>query len=736
MKVVFIRCSQLAQILVALSVGTSFGLRGQEADPQQPFASGLSGEVIYELQEFAVVAERFGEVGDFSLNSVQVIEAAELQRQIQSTLGETLAWEPGLNASYFGPGASRPVIRGLGDYRVRMLVDGIGTLDVSDNSPDHGVPLEPLLIRRVDIHRGPDALLFGNAAIGGAINSQTRYLPESLPEQSISGSTELRYDTASEGKSAAAYGTVRQGDFAFRLTGSRRQAGDYSIPDGARSEAYEATFKPEVNNPGLGVSEPVANPSGKVPNTHIDTETYSAGLLWEPIALPARIGFSYSHYASEYGMPYQYGGDANELFGFSSLEMEQSRYDLDASYDIAFEPIERIRFRLGHADYEHAEFFAGRAKDADKDFDDTIMKMDSSEARIDLYHRLFENLDGVAGFHGFGRDLEASRLVVPPNPASRVTHLFETENFGYFVVQTLTIDEWTLRGGYRFENQAIEDVSLKSFGFTREAEEQSHSLAYGVTWRDYEHWIFDELALTVNLSRIERLPSETERYAFWNNAAIQRFVIGADSTGVALEVERSNAIEFGIEAHRGDWSGRLNVYQYDFEDFIFLQDIKGIGNLAQYVARDAVFRGGEAELTWRVHEDEMSSLRLKGMVDFVRGKNLDDDTNLPRIPPLRLGSRVEYERGALSLGAELRYAFEQKRVQQETDIVLPELETEDYYELNFDAQYTWKLRDANLTVFARASNLLDAERRTHVSFLKEVAPLPGRNLSIGARWLF
>jgi len=727
---------------LAVSLFASTLLYGQEIAKNSAGAFVLpmesdenEGETVYELDEFSVVAERYGEVGDFSLISVQVLDAAKLQRQLQTTLGETLAWEPGLNASYFGPGASRPVIRGLGDYRVRMLVDDIGTLDVSDTSPDHGVPLEPLLIRRVDIHRGPDALLFGNAAIGGAINSQTRYLPESLPEEGVSGSTEVRYDSASKGRSAAAYGTVREGDFAFRVTGSLRRADDYAIPGRARSDAYETTFNPEINNPDLGLSEPIPNPSGTVPNTYIDTETYSAGLLWEPVSMPARIGFSYSHYASEYGIPYQYGGDPKDLFGDTSLEMEQSRFDLDASYEFDFERLERVRLRVGHADYGHTEYFAGRAKDADKNFEDTIMKLDSSEVRIDLYHRLFENLEGVAGLHGFERDLAASRLAAPPIPR-RVTNLYETQNLGYFTVQTWTIDEWTLRGGYRFERQGIEDVSLKSRGITREANEESHSFALGLTWRDYERWIFDEIALTANLSRIERLPSETERYAFWKNPAIQRFVIGADKAGVSLEVERSYAIEFGLEVHRGDWSGRLNIYQYDFSDFIFLQDVKGIANQAQYVAKDAVFRGAEAELTWQVHESKTSSLRLKGMMDMVRGENLDDDTNLPRIPPLRLGSRVEYERGALSLGAELRYAFEQERVQEESDVVLPELETDDYFELNLDAQYSWALQETDLTVFARLQNALDSERRTHVSFLKDVAPLPGRSLSIGARWLF
>jgi iron complex outermembrane receptor protein len=693
-------------------------------------------EEVYVLEEFVVVAERFEEVGDFSLLSVDVLDAADLQRQVQATLGETLAWQPGLNASYFGPGASRPVIRGLGDYRVRMLIDDIGTLDVSDSSPDHGVPLEPLLIRRVDIHRGPDALLFGNAAIGGAINSQTRYVPEELPADAVSGSVETRYESAADAHSAAAYGTARAGDFALRLTGARRSADDYKIAGQARTNAYEQTFAPEINNPTTGLSEPVANPSGRLPNTQLESETASLGALWAPASGRGSVGLAYSRYDSAYGVPYQYGGDANELFGDTSLDMQQSRLDAEAALELELERFERVRFRLGHADYSHAETFTGQGKDSDKIFEDTRMALDTTEARIDLYHRLFEGVEGVIGIHGFERVLEASRLSAPPLEVSRVSNAFDTSNLGLFLVETWTFEEWTLRGGYRYERQKIVDQSLKAFGFTREAVEASHSFALGLTWREYERLGFDEIALTANASQIQRLPSETERYAFWSNPAIQRFIIGADNTGTPLELERSVALELGLEAHKGDWSGRLNLYQYDFSDFIFLQDIKGIGNLAQYVAKDATFRGGEAEVSWRVQESETGSLRIKGMVDWVRAENRTDNTHLPRIPPLRLGSRLEYELKAWALGLDLRYAFAQERVQEETDVVRPELATDDYLELNLDARYVRAFPHGELTLFARAENVLDVDRRSHTSFLKDVAPLAGRSLSLGAQWSF
>ena len=699
-------------------------------------------ETVYELEEFFVVAERYGAVGDFSLVSIQVLEAAELERQIQATLGETLAWEPGLNASYFGPGASRPVIRGLGDYRVRMLVDDIGTLDVSDNSPDHGVPLEPLLIRRVDIHRGPDALLFGNAAIGGAINSQTRVLPEELPAQVVSGSVETRYETAADGRSVAAYGTARTGEFALRLTGAARRADDYDIPGSARTAEYERNANPPdafptLKNTQTGASERVPNPVGKLTNTQLETVTNSIGALWEPESGVGRLGLAYSRYESNYGVPYQYPGPG-ELYGDTDMQMWQSRVDLDASLETDLEWFERLRFRLGHADYGHEEWFVGRAWQADTVFTDTLMGLESSEARVDLFHRFLDTIEGVVGVHGFERELDVSgRFQKNPN-SLRIPYLFETSNVAAFLVETFTLGQWTVRGGYRYERQQINNYSnqINGIGGVFGDRGESHSLAGGLTWRKVAPWIFDELALTLNLSRIERLPSETERYASWSNPAIGRFVLGTFYQGDPYQKESSSALELGAELHRGDWSGRINLFHYDFENFIFLEDQKGFGNLAQYLSKDATFRGGEAELTWRVQETDTSAWRIKGMIDFVQGENNTDDTYLPRIPPLRVGSRIECEQGAFHAGADLRYAFKQDNTQAATASAARELETDAYFELNLDAQYRWTLADTDLTVFARLQNALDAERRAHASFLKDVAPLPGRSLSLGLRWEF
>lgn len=702
-----------------------------------PLAYGESVEVspVIELEPITVDPEPFSRIDDFSIVSVDFVQEGDIQRLAQSTLGETLAWQPGVSSSYFGPGASRPVIRGLGGFRVRLLQDGVGTLDVSETSPDHGVTLEPLLIREIDIHRGPSALLFGNAAIGGAIDATTRQMPEVRPESPLTGSIETRYESAGEGRSAAGYAHLTAADMVLTLTGSARSSDDYAIPERARTEAYERTFVPLINDPAQGTTIAVENPTGTLPNTSHRSDQWSVGVAWLPPERPYAVTGAYTRFSSDYGIPYQYGGDANDLFGDSSLSLRHERFDTDARYWPELAWLNTLRVHLAYADYHHTEHFTGRGKDADKAFDDTRFDQHALEARVEWFHQPREGVEGVVGIHVQQQALAASFLSAPPLAGSRFSHRFETGNLGLFALETFTRGDFMLQIGGRYETQSIRDTSLEEQGFTTQTGGSSYSLAGSLTWRKRELGALDELVITPAVSFVGRIPTATERFAFWPNPAIQRFLIGGDKDGTELSNEQSLGVELGVEARMGVWSGRLNAFRYSYDNFIFLQDVKGIGNPARYVEREATFQGFEGELSWRVAPGN-ASLTLTLMSDYVYGQNVTDDQPLPRMPPLRLGAGVRLEWRELQAGLEYRHAFAQTRVQPATDTVLPELSTGSYTELNADLSYDVFVEDSRLTLFMRATNLLNEERRLHTSFIKDVAPLPGRSISFGVRSSF
>ncbi len=667
----------------------------------------------------------------------KTINGPELQRLARATLGDTLGWQAGVNASFYGQGASRPVIRGFDGFRVRVLRDSVGTLDVSSSSPDHGIPVEPLLLREVEILRGPAALRFGNSALGGAVNSISRTFATERPDRQFAGAFESRFDSVSSGLTTAAHLDVTLGDFVLTLTGSHREANDYDIPGRARTSRYEARFNPLVNDPASGTTLPLPNPSGTLPNSHHDSDSHSIGLSWFPEAMPIEASLAWSNFRSDFGLPYLFGGDANDLFGFSSLTLEQDRLDFRLRYLPDLPWLTETTFHFGFGDYEHIESFTGRGKDVGLRFDDTFFDLQAWEARLDLVHEPTNWLRGVGGFQLWSHQLSPSRLAGAPDPSSRYANHFETSNLGVFLSEIVTLGEFELNAALRWEAQKIEDLSFANFGFTREVDETSFSAILGANWEREFIGPFDRLQASFSTSFIERLPTETERFAFWTNPAIQRFLIGGDLDGAPLRNEQSVGLDLGFEAEVGEVDLFLNLFHYQIDRFTYLQDITGIGNQAEYTQTGACFRGLEAQGDWTIVENGERALKLTLMGDWMRASDRHHDIPLPRIPPFRLGSRLAYTQGSLQAALEIRHVFYQSRIQPSGGIVQGELPTDGYTEINLDSSYQVDLNDAiRLTLFARIENLLDEDRRLHSSFLKDVAPLPGRNLSLGGRLEF
>lgn len=667
----------------------------------------------------------------------ETLDEETLQRIAQGTLGETLGWQAGVSTSSYGQGSSRPVIRGFDGYRVRILRDSVGTLDVSASSPDHGLPLEPLLLREVEILRGPAALQYGNSALGGAINSISRTFTTELPERHFRGAFETRFDSVSSGSANAGYFDLKLGDFVLTATGSYRDADDYRIPGKARTQAYEDKFSPIVNDPDTGMTVPIENPSGKLPNSFHQSSSYSLGLSWLPEEVPVEASIAYSFFNSDSGLPYLFGGDANDLLGDSALAMEQDRIDFRLRYLADLSWLSEATLHFGYGDYRHDEKFSGRGKDASLEFHDTRFEQQAWESRLDFEHQPTDWLRGVAGIQLWSRALGPSFLAGAPNPNSRFFNEFKTNNVGLFVNETATYGPFEIHSALRWETQTIKDLSLEEFGFTREVDDQSFSASLGVSWENEMIGPFDRLQLNLNGSFVERIPSEVERFAFWSNPAIQRFLIGGDLDGTPLRTEQALGMDLGMEAGIDNVEMSLNFFHYRIDDFIFLQDLVGIGNQAQYLQTDAAFTGLEAQADWFLLEDGETELTLSLMGDWIRATDRDQDSPLPRIPAVRLGSRLALVKGPLQAGLELRHVFEQERAQSGGGAIQGELPTDSYTEVNLDFSYDFELSsDQTLTVFAQVNNLLDEERRLHPSFLKDVAPLPGRNLTLGARLEF
>jgi iron complex outermembrane receptor protein len=666
------------------------------------FHATLSGNEapVHLLDEYIVSSGPIARaVGDF-VNPYNTLDALEIQRQGATTLGALLQNQPGVTASSFGAGASRPIIRGFDGPRVRILDSGIEAADVSATSPDHAVAVEPMLVERVEIIRGPATLLYGSSAIGGVVNVIGKEIPrERVGPKGYEGGFESRYDTASQGKNFLGYTSTGGENWALNLTGLTRESEDYKIPE--RSHLDDA-------------EEP-----GQLDNSFVETNAVSAGGTYF-FGERNYIGAAASYYESLYGVPGHDhgGGGAHEDV---SIDMERKRFHTEL---VAYEPInwiEAARVRLSYTDYAHTEL---EGKEPG-----TVFEREGWELRTEASHAAWALSDeGVIGLQLSDWDFSAAG-------DEAFTPAATTRNQAVFLSEHIHQNKWHYEYGARIERQSISPA-----GIGQAYEDLALSLASGVIWN-----FTQTQSLALSLQRSQRHPSSTELYAEGPHLATSQYEFGDPD----LELETAYGVDLSYRVNTKDWSSTLTFFYTYFDDFIFSQNLgfetDPDGNVLgdagfdatealdtyQFTAVAASFWGFEAEVDRIIYASAETQLTIGLLADYVRAENRKSNDPLPRIPPVRIGARAELEHGPWTAGLLLRRALNQDRNAP------AETETAGYTVFNLHVERAIELGNGfQLTAFARADNLLDEDIRHHTSFLKEVAPLPGRSLTLGARLAF
>lgn len=325
----------------------------------QTFAQ--DAETVYELRDFTVSSGPIaGDVSDFA-SPLSIMDEAAIRRQGGDTLGELLANQPGVSASSFGAGASRPIIRGFDGPRIRLLDSAIEAADASESSPDHAIATEPMLLERVEIIRGPATLLYGSSAIGGVVNVVGKEIPRApVDPKGYEGAFETRYDTASQGETFLGFGQVGGDQWAVNVTALNRQSEDYKIPGQA-----------DLTNP----VEP-----GRLDNSFVDTDAYSIGGTWF-FGERNYLGGAFSRFDSKYGVP------GEPVF----IDLERDRFHTEMVLHDPTSWIAAARARFGYTDYTHTEFENGAPE--------AVFDRESWELRADASHESWALADeGVFGF--------------------------------------------------------------------------------------------------------------------------------------------------------------------------------------------------------------------------------------------------------------------------------------------------------------------------------------------------
>ena len=637
-----------------------------------------------------------------------VLEGDELVRRREATLGETLGSEPGITSSHFGAGASRPIIRGMDGPRVKVLSDGAELHDASTISPDHAVASEPLLATQIEVLRGPSALVYGGGAVGGVVNVLDGKVPTAIPQKGIEGSAELRANTGA-GEGAGAFSlTGGAGNLAVHVEGVARDAGDYRV--------------------GKGWA-PDGEPTRKVPGSFNRTDTGSVGLSW--VGDRGYLGAAYTRQTAKYGLPghnhsfegcHTHGNHlhcgahdeedghdhgAEEHGDVPVVDLRSERLDIRGELRNPFTGFSALRLRAGVTDYVHDEVEDGAIA--------TTFKNKAYDTRIELQHEPIAGFKGVVGLQTSQRKFSAIGEEAYVQPTV-------TRKTGLFVLEEYRLNDWY--GDWRFEaalrhdRQTAEALASGSAGGT----ERSHngtSASLGAVWKFTPGY-----QVGTSFTRASRAPSAEELYARGLHMATSTYERG----NANLRSETSQNIDLSLKKTSGDTTFGVSVFRNRISNYIYgrtLDEVDGL-QLLQYSQADATFTGIEGQVRQRVTRN--MGVTLFG--DTVRAK-LDGGGLLPRIPATRAGVRLDANWKAWEGQVEWVQVARQNRV------AAFETATPGYGMLNLGVSYRGQLSSGTpWQVYLKANNLTDRLAYAHTSFIKNAAPLMGRNITVGVKVAF
>lgn len=687
----------LAHILVAsLSVSALSAFAEEDVHP-----------LHIEVPATSVTANPLESTADQLVPPVHVLNGRELLYRRESTLGETLNGTPGVHSTYFGPNASRPVIRGLDGDRIRLLQNGLGTLDLSSLSPDHAVPLDPLVVEQIDVVRGPAALQYGGSAVGGVVNATDNRIPREAID-GFMGRGEVRYGGAASERSQAALLEAGNGRIALHADLYQRDTSDLHIPGHARSAALRAR-DPQPEEARSRLDNSASSSSGGALGASV-TGTHGYG------------GIAFSEFNTDYGTVAEPS---------VRIAMHNQRWDFAGELRDMAGPFTRIKARLGSSDYAHREIDAGVIG--------TTFANRGWEGSLEAAHAQLGPLHGVVGLQS-----HRSKLRVQGDEA--LLPDIENKSHALYVFEEwpliLGTQPFKLSFGGRIERNAVDSAGggpddpnlapgTPRFGDAARKQFTPRSYAVGGLWQIKPAW-----ALTGNLSRTERAPTYYELFSNGPHAATGQYEVG----NPALSIEKSHGIDVTLRWKQGRNSAAISAFRTRFSNYIGLfstgvqRDEDGLidpaGPLpeARFMAVPALFQGLEFTSRFHVYEGK-GDLDLSLKADYVRASNARTNEPLPRISPLRLGLGLDYVFGRLNARLDVTRSFGQHRTAAE------ELATDGYTLVNALVSYHLPTR-VHLDAFLKATNLLDQEVREHTSVLKDIAPLGGRAVMLGLRGEF
>ncbi|NHK27727.1 TonB-dependent receptor [Parvularcula flava] len=680
-----------------------------------------------------VTASPIAKEQDDLLIGASVVTREEIQKRMSNTIGEMLKAEPGVSSSFFGPGSSRPIIRGQGGDRIQVLDNGIGSIDASSSSADHAVAVEPAQAEQAEIIRGTGLLRYGSSGSGGVVNVIDGRIPTSVPENGLEASMRAGASSVDEGRDVAFatdFEAAKFGDtsLVIHFDAALREAHDYDIPGFAESAAFRALEEEghdhdeeDHDDDHDHEHEEEEEAFGTLENSGFETSAVSFGTSF--INDRFTFGAAVKQTNSDYGIPaghdhaheeedhdddhddehdedheHEHEHEHGEEEGGVRINLEQLRYDLRGEYRLDSTPFETVRVALGISDYEHREIEPSGEVG-------TIFANQGWEGRLELVQRPQGGWRGASGVQVRQREFSAigEEAFVPPT---------ETSQVGIFTFQDYETGPWHFEGAARYERTEHEDDMGTSLSF------DGFSISGGT---GYE--LTENFKLGGTVFRTERAPTTEELFSNGPHLATDAFELGDTS----LDKEISTGGELVLRGRYDRLNFTLNGFYTDYSDYIYQAETGGEEDglpVFAYTAADATFSGFEAEADLLLGSAFGAEFVADGSVEYVRAQIDGGNGNLPRIPPFGALAGLNADWDRVSIRGEVDHAADQDEIAEF------ELETESYTLLNLYVTYRPFPENEKIALRVAANNLTDEEARQHTSFLKDEVPLPGRNFRV------
>jgi iron complex outermembrane receptor protein len=660
---------------------------------------------IYKLDDVLITSTGLKQSTSKSARPVTVLSGEELQTKIGTTIGDTLKNEPGITSQSFGPGVGTPVIRGQSGPRVRVMQNSLGNNDVSNLSPDHAIGENPVNAERIEVLRGPSTLLYGNGAIGGIVNVIDNRIPELVPDKLLGGAGAQRYDSVTDLTSSALKLEGGKGLFAYHLDGYYNDQGNTHIGGQPIDEAAA-----RATDPTLEGTEVLDNPKGVINNSNARTRGGSAGVA--VVGDVGLVGAAVNSLENNYGIPPNGTGSPPVR-----VQMNQTKYDFKGQLNKPFALAEELRLKFGYTDYKHVELDDGVPA--------TTFTNQSYESRLELQHQPLGIVKGVLGLQTVNSQFAAlgAEALVPKSAI---------DSYGLFAVESFSIRDVTYELGVRGEWQGI-------------APETTYNSVHYVPLSGSVSALWDitkQHQLSLAVTQSQRAPQIQELFSNGVHEATMSYELGDPN----LQKEVSYNLDLGYRFNTDWMTAELNLFHNWVNDYIYQQQDLIVFNedlddfedfcsgppgaclpVYQSTQANAIFRGFEAKTIVPLMQNRYGAIDLTLFGDYTRG-SFDQGGNVPRMPPLRYGFQLSYEKNDWSTNVRLTRGEAQNYAgENQTD-------TPGYLLLNLGTQYQLAtFHDSKVLLFAAGKNMLNETIRNSTSYLRNFAPEPGRSAEIGIR---